>query len=225
MKVLSVAAAVALLANQATAHYIWTTLDIAGQSGTGAAGGIRPNTNYNSPVTDLSSPDLRCNVGGLTGTTTAIRDIRAGQQFTFKTDVAVYHQGPLAVYISKANGNLQTYQGDGTWIKIAELGPTFSGNNANWPLSQSYTFTLPTCVANGDYLLRIDQLGIHNPWPGGIPQFYIGCAQIRVSGGGSGLSGGVSIPGHVKQTDSGYTANIYNGLTSYTVPGGPVSRC
>jgi hypothetical protein len=144
MKVLSVAAAVALLANQATAHYIWTTLDIAGQSGTGAAGGIRPNSNYNSPVTgkalgwkrnsgywkswklimviDLSSPDLRCNVGGLTGTTTAIRDIRAGQQFTFKTDVAVYHQGPLAVYISKANGNLQTYQGDGTWIKIAELG-------------------------------------------------------------------------------------------------------
>jgi hypothetical protein len=73
-------------------------------------------------VIDLSSPDLRCNVGGLTGTTTAIRDIRAGQQFTFKTDVAVYHQGPLAVYISKANGNLQTYQGDGTWIKIAELG-------------------------------------------------------------------------------------------------------
>jgi hypothetical protein len=63
-------------------------------------------------------------------------------------------------------------------------------------------------VANGDYLLRIDQLGIHNPWPGGIPQFYIGCAQIRVSGGGSGLSGGVSIPGHVKQTDPGYTANV-----------------
>lgn len=55
MKVLSVAAALALLANQAAGHYIWTTLDIAGQSGTGAAGGIRPNTNYNSPVTGKRS--------------------------------------------------------------------------------------------------------------------------------------------------------------------------
>lgn len=74
--------------------------------------------------------------------------------------------------------------------------------------TESYTFTLPSCVANGDYLLRIDQLGIHNPWPAGIPQFYIGCAQIRVTGGGSGLSPSVAIPGHVSASDSGYTANV-----------------
>lgn len=51
MKFITTAAALALLANEATAHYIWTTLSIGGQVGTGAAGGIRPNTNYNSPVT------------------------------------------------------------------------------------------------------------------------------------------------------------------------------
>jgi hypothetical protein len=74
--------------------------------------------------------------------------------------------------------------------------------------TESYTFTLPSCVANGDYLLRIEQLGIHNPWPAGIPQFYIGCAQIRVTGGGSGLSPSVAIPGHVSASDPGYTANV-----------------
>lgn len=50
MKVLSTGTALALLANQAAAHYIWTSLTIGGTTGTGAAGGIRPNTNYNSPV-------------------------------------------------------------------------------------------------------------------------------------------------------------------------------
>lgn len=73
--------------------------------------------------------------------------------------------------------------------------------------AESYTFTLPSCVANGDYLLRIEQLGIHNPWPS-EPQFYVGCAQIRVTGGGSGLSPSVAIPGHVSVNDPGYTANV-----------------
>lgn len=53
MKVLSLAAAAALMANKAAAHYIWTDLDIGGTSGSGASGGIRPNTNYNSPVTGM----------------------------------------------------------------------------------------------------------------------------------------------------------------------------
>jgi hypothetical protein len=51
MKVLSLAAATALLANQAVAHYVWTELEIDGTNGVGAEGGIRQHTNGNSPVT------------------------------------------------------------------------------------------------------------------------------------------------------------------------------
>jgi len=66
----------------------------------------------------------------------------------------------------------------------------------------------------------MQQLGIHNPYPAGIPQFYIGCAQITVTNGGSGTPGPlVSIPGFIKGDEPGYTVNIYNGFTSYTVPG------
>jgi len=66
----------------------------------------------------------------------------------------------------------------------------------------------------------MQQLGIHNPYPAGTPQFYIGCAQVTVTNGGSGSpSPLVSIPGFIKGDEPGYTANIYNGLTSYTVPG------
>ena len=73
----------------------------------------------------------------------------------------------------------------------------------------SYTFNIPACIPNGDYLLRIQSLGIHNPWPAGVPQFYISCAQISVSGGGSVTPSQTAlIPGAFKETDPGYTANV-----------------
>lgn len=88
----------------------------------------------------------------------------------------------------------------------------------------NYAVTIPSCVAAGEYLLRIEQLAIHNP--GSPPQFYISCAQIKVTGGGSKtLSPTTKIPGHVKATDSGYTANIYNNFNSYVVPGPKVATC
>lgn len=92
--------------------------------------------------------------------------------------------------------------------------------------SESYSVTIPSCLPAGEYLLRIQQLAIHNPWPSGIPQFYIECAQIKVTGGGSGKpSPTVPIPGAFKNTDPGYTVNIYNNFNNYTVPGPAVWSC
>jgi hypothetical protein len=111
--------------------------------------------------------------------------------------------------------------GSSSWFKIKEIGPKFPGGT--WDLQRSYSVTIPSCVAAGEYLLRIEQLAIHNP--GSPPQFYIGCAQVKVTGSGSKTFSGVSIPGHVKSTDPGFTANIYNNFNSYTVPGPKVSTC
>lgn len=55
------------------------------------------------------------------------------------------------------------------WL-ISVAGPTFSGTTASWPLAQTYSFTLPSCIPDGQYLLRIEQLAIHNPYPAGTPQ-------------------------------------------------------
>lgn len=102
----------------------------------------------------------------------------------------------------------------------------FSDGQATWDLEQSYSATIPNCLPAGEYLLRIQQLGIHNPWPAGIPQFYISCAQIKVTGSGStSPSPTVSIPGAFKETDPGYTVNIYNNFSNYTVPGPDVFTC
>lgn len=117
--------------------------------------------------------------------------------------------------------SLSNYDGSGDWFKIADIGPTFTGScQATWNLAGSYSVTIPKSVPNGDYLLRVQQLAIHNPYPGGIPQFYISCAQVTVTGGGSGTPvPTVKIPGAFKSTDPGYTANIYSNFCSYTVPG------
>ena len=53
-------------------------------------------------------------------------------------------------------------------------------------------------------------------------QFYIECAQITVTGGGSGRPAPlVAIPGAFKATDPGYTVNIYNNVSASckTLPG------
>ncbi|KLP05638.1 Uncharacterized protein Y057_10198 [Fusarium fujikuroi] len=241
MKIATSIAAVVALVQSTSAHYIFQQLSV-GSTKYPVFQYIRQNTNYNSPVTDLDSNDLRCNVG-TSGANTQTVAVKAGDSITFTLDTAVYHQGPISVYMSKAPSTASSYDGSGGWFKIKDwgmmlpsrrinrraannglTGPTFSGSTSTWPMYISYTFNLPTCIANGEYLLRIQSLGIHNPWPAGIPQFYISCAQISVSGGGSTVpSNQVKIPGAFKETDPGYTANIYSNFNSYTIPGPAVT--
>ncbi|KAK4161231.1 glycosyl hydrolase family 61-domain-containing protein [Cladorrhinum sp. PSN259] len=225
MKGLLSAAALSLAVSQVSGHYIFQQLTT-GSTKHGVFKYIRQNSNYNSPVTDLSSKDLRCNEGGASGSGTETIDVRAGDSFTFNLDTPVYHQGPVSIYLSKAPGSAADYDGSGPWFKIKDWGPTFSGGSASWTLTGSYTANIPVCIPNGEYLLRIQSLGIHNPYPAGTPQFYISCAQIRVSGGGSTTPSNTAlIPGAFKATDPGYTANIYSNFNSYTVPGPSVFSC
>jgi hypothetical protein len=94
---------------------------------------VRENTNNNSPVTDLSSNDLRCNVGGGSGAKTTTVSVAAGSKVTFTADQAVYHQGPVSFYLSKVS-SASAADGSSDWMKIKEIGPTFSGNQASWDL-------------------------------------------------------------------------------------------
>ncbi|KAI8938788.1 hypothetical protein NX059_004651 [Plenodomus lindquistii] len=221
MKCFAVAAvALAGLAEVAQAHYMFQFLTANGVKGAQYQN-IRPVPN-NSPVTVLTDPNLRCNVGGATGGSTTTVSVAAGSTVSFTADQAVYHQGPVSFYMQKAATTAASSDGSGDWFKIKEIGPTFANGQATWDMSATYSVTIPSQVAAGEYLLRIEQLGIHNP--GSPPQFYISCAQVKVTGGGSGKpSPTTKIPGHVKSTDSGYTANIYNNFNSYVVPGPKVA--
>ena len=87
----SAAVAVAALASQASAHYIWETFDTATVKQY-----VRYNSNRNSPVTSLTATSMRCNEGGDKGNVSTL-SVAAGSQHTFGLDTAVYHQGPVAL--------------------------------------------------------------------------------------------------------------------------------
>lgn len=58
------------------------------------------------------------------------------------------------------------------------------------------TFTIPASLPSGQYLVRVEQIALHVASTFQGAQFYIGCAQVNVENGGSGIPGPlVSIPG------------------------------
>lgn len=167
MKSFTTLAAALMVASSVSGHYIFQQLSTSATQYP-VYQYIRKNSNYNSPVTDLASDDLRCNVGA-SGTGTSTVAVAAGSNFTFTTDTAVYHQGAVSVYMSKAPAAAAAYDGSGDWFKIHDEGPVFSGGQATWPTQrQVFTYAIPSCVPAGDYLLRVQQLAVHNP--GGLPQ-------------------------------------------------------
>ncbi|CAE6434783.1 unnamed protein product [Rhizoctonia solani] len=190
---------------------------------------VRSNTNTNSPVTDVTSTDLRCNVGGLaSGSSTSIAAVAAGSTVGFQADIGLIHPGPLQVYLGKAPSGqtAATWDGSGAnWFKIYAIGADFSSGSLAWPTDstidqQTFTFKIPSNTPAGNYLLRIEHIAVHGASTVGGAQFYISCAQLTITGSGSGNPAKVSIPGVYTGTEPGLLINIYwPPVTNYTLPG------
>ncbi|TFK98093.1 glycosyl hydrolase family 61-domain-containing protein [Pterulicium gracile] len=219
MKLLSSLVTVATLAHTVSAHYIFFQATTGSQTG-GAA--IRQPRN-NSPVESATSNDLRCNSSPSAASTTA--SMAAGSSFSFKLDNTFYHPGPGAVYLGQVPSGQTAANWDGSganWFKIAEYGAKFNPFGFVLDGQSTVSGTLPSSIQAGEYLLRVEQIGLH---VAGAPQWYISCAQINVTGGGSANPPKVSIPGHVSASDPGLSVNIYYPVpTSYKVPGPAVWR-
>ena len=70
---------------------------------------------------------------------------------------------------------------------------------------------IPKALPSGDYLLRVEHIALHQASQTNGAQFYISCAQITVTGGGSGSPGPlVSFPGAYSASDPGIKVNIYS---------------
>jgi hypothetical protein len=86
---------------------------------------------------------------------------------------------------------------------------------------------IPSCIAPGDYLLRVEHIALHSASTVGGAQFYLACAQLTVTGGTGTLNTGelVAFPGAYSATDPGILFQLYWPIpTSYTNPGpAPVS--
>ncbi|KAF8993242.1 glycoside hydrolase family 61 protein [Cyathus striatus] len=202
--------ATALLVQSVYGHYIFRTFIAGAKTSTRAV--RQPQSN--SPVHAYTSNDIRCNTVS----------VAAGDKIGFILNSKMYHQGPVAIYLGKAPKKASSWDGSGGhWFKIAQWGVatfnpfSFSSLNMN-----TFTTTIPKNTPSGEYLVRIEQAGLHLT---GTPEFFVSCAQIMITNGGNGNPPKVSIPGYIPWQDKSVMVNIYPPYPkSYTCPGPSVWR-
>ncbi|KAK4109844.1 lytic polysaccharide monooxygenase [Canariomyces notabilis] len=229
------AASVALLAAAgAQAHYTFPGTSYNGQvSADWETVRLTTNRYSHGPVTDVNSQEMTCYQTGTSGAP-KILSVQAGSNVTFRVDPSIQHPGPLQFYMAKvpSGQTAATFDGKGAvWFKIYQDGPSGLGTSSiTWPSSGKATVSvqIPRCIANGDYLLRVEHIALHSASSVGGAQLYLACAQLTVSGGIGTLNTGslVSFPGAYKATDPGILFQLYWPVpTSYVNPGPAPVKC
>ncbi|KAH7099339.1 glycosyl hydrolase family 61-domain-containing protein [Auriculariales sp. MPI-PUGE-AT-0066] len=222
--------AAAVLAASVSAHATWQQLWINGVDYGSAC--VR-KANSNSPIA-VDSTDMNCNAAAASAANTCA--VKAGDTLqvemhqqpgdrTCSTEaIGGQHYGPVMVYLGKVSNASTATPSSVGWFKIAEHG--LMSNNPDYFANQvlnnncgHYTFKLPSDIANGDYLLRAETIALHTASSSGGAQFYAGCYQITVSGGGSASPATVKFPGAYSASDPGVLINIHTDLTTYVIPG------
>ncbi|KAH7079820.1 glycoside hydrolase [Paraphoma chrysanthemicola] len=207
----------------ATAHY---TLPII--NGVAPWSAVRQAKNWqnNGFVGDVTSSDIRCNQLSA-GTNTL--SVAAGTSVKVNVNPNAYHPGPFQSYLARVpdGQDINTWDPTGAvWFRIYAEQPKF-GSQLSWQSAANYDITIPNCIAPGKYLMRNEHIGLHVAQSSGGAQFYLSCAQLQVTGGGSTAPKNlVAFPGAYKATDPGILINInYPVPTSYTNPGPPTFTC
>jgi cellulase len=222
------------LAASVSAHAIFQQIYVNGVS-PGHKKAIRIPAN-NGPVEDVSSPNLACNAGltsspdvvtvpaGATVTVEWHHTLDPSQNGQGDDPISTTHKGPVMTYLA-AVSNATTASPNGLgWFKIHEDG--YNPSTELWAVDKlnaaggKVTFTVPSCIKAGQYLLRHEILALHSAqsYPGA--QFYMACAQIQITGSGTATPGTVSIPGAYSGSDSGVKISIYYPkITNYIIPG------
>ena len=93
------------------------------------------------------------------------------------------------------------------WFKIAQDGLESDGTWATDKMIANkgkVTFTVPSCVEDGQYLLRHEIIALHLATNIGGAEFYPACTQVSVGGDQTGVPNAtVSFPGAYSDTDPG----------------------
>lgn len=214
----------------------------------GSLEGLRAPNN-NNPVQDVNSNNIVCGQGGTTSQTVFsvnagdeigvwFQHIIGGPQGSNDPDnpIAASHKGPVIAYLAKVDNAASASASGQKWFKIWQ--DTYNTGSQKWGVDNLISnggwakFQLPSCVAPGQYLLRVEIIALHSAYSQGGAQFYTSCGQINVSGSGSLSPSTVSFPGAYKASDSGITTNIYgtggvpnNNNQAYNAPGPAPITC
>ncbi|KAK4101790.1 lytic polysaccharide monooxygenase [Parathielavia hyrcaniae] len=188
------------------------------------------NWQNNGFVGNVNSPQIRC-FQSSPAAAPATMSVAAGSSLTYHANPSTYHPGPMQFYLARVpdGQSINSWHGDGAvWFKVYHEQPNF-GSQLTWPSmgQSSFQVPIPRCIRPGAYLVRAEHIGLHVAQSSGGAQFYLSCAQINVTGGGStDPPNKVAFPGAYSASDPGILINInWPVPTSYRNPGPPVFTC
>jgi hypothetical protein len=220
--------------NAAHAHYIFPQVVVGGVD-TAEWLYIRETYNHYSlnPVTDVTSPNMTCYqlTPGNEGTSTYT--VAAGTNISITSSPTIYHPGPLSVWLAKVptGYTAATWDGSGAyWTKIYQDQAIISTSGISWPNVGDAVINvkIPSCLEDGDYILRPEHLALHVAYALDGAQFFLSCVQLTVTGGTGtwAPTSKVEIPGVYVATDPGIFLDIYWPIpTNYTPPGPAAQTC
>ncbi|RYP77189.1 hypothetical protein DL771_001238 [Monosporascus sp. 5C6A] len=219
-------------APRALAHWNYNQLIVDGAIAGSPWEYIRRPNNSDHPLTDVGSANMRCNSGASSGITlnTSTLTVTAGSEVGFGIDETFGHPGPQQAYLSRAPAGVKArdYDGSGGWARVYAAGTLANSSWAepeglSWAVRRkhSFLFTLPPETSPGEYLLRAEGLALHAAHKLGEAQFYVSCAQLRVTGNGTGTLGPlVNFPGAYTPTTPGVLIpDFWTYIKNYTSPG------
>ncbi|KAJ5753028.1 hypothetical protein N7520_009945 [Penicillium odoratum] len=137
------------------------------------------------------------------------------------------HHGPVITYMANCNGDcadvdkttLEFFKIDqGGLISDTDVPGTWATDNliSN---NNSRTVTVPSDIADGNYVLRHEIIALHSAEETNGAQNYPQCINLKVTGGGSATPSGTLGTALYKNTDPGILINIYTSLSTYEIPG------
>ncbi|KAG6370610.1 glycosyl hydrolase family 61-domain-containing protein [Boletus reticuloceps] len=191
--------------------------------------------NSNEPVKGATNPDITCGPGSQPAALAANANPGSTVQVywvggTTGSSPWPHDTGPVMHYMAQCQGDCSTYNpSSAEWFKISELGQ--QNGTSTWYQAQiksggPVTFTIPSTLAAGNYMLRSEIITLQLAMTQGGAEFYPSCIQLSVGGSQTGqptTSEEVKFPGAYSDTDPGiYTPNVYNPGFTYTFPGPPV---
>ncbi|KAJ5166856.1 uncharacterized protein N7482_005637 [Penicillium canariense] len=137
------------------------------------------------------------------------------------------HHGPVITYMANCNGDCSSV--DKTSLKFFKIDEAGLIDDSNVPgtwasdnlisNNNSRTVTIPSSIEAGNYVLRHEIIALHSAENTNGAQNYPQCINLKVTGGGSDSPSGTLGTALYKDTDPGILVNIYQSLSSYTIPG------
>ncbi|GAD95029.1 endoglucanase, putative [Paecilomyces variotii No. 5] len=137
------------------------------------------------------------------------------------------HHGPVLDYLAPCNGNCADVDKTALeFFKIDQGGLVDdSSPPGTWASDQlisnnnSWTVTIPSTIAPGNYVLRHEIIALHSAGNKDGAQNYPQCINIKVTGSGTDSPSGTLGTSLYKDTDPGILVNIYQTLSDYSIPG------